>query len=149
MVAFYPPVAFRFQVDFVLDGTSVLDTRFQEVSGLSAELPVETVKEGGENRFAHRLPGPAKFPNLVLKRGLVTDSRLISWFHEAVKSLEIEPADVNVFLLDEKSEPLMTWNFIRAWPTKWSVSNLNAQNNAIMIDTLELAYQYFSPVLAD
>ena len=32
-------------------------------------MEIETVVEGGENRFVHRLPKPVKHPNLVLKRG--------------------------------------------------------------------------------
>ena len=33
------------------------DVGFQEVSGLSAEIGVEEVVSGGENRFKYRLPG--------------------------------------------------------------------------------------------
>ena len=146
MNARYPPVGFHFSVEFGLDGTSVHDTRFQEVSGLSAELAVESIQEGGENRFVHRLPGRSKYPNLVLKRGLVSDSRLIAWFRDAVENLAIEPADVTVSMLDETGAPLLSWNFVKAWPAKWSVSSLNAQNNAIAVDTLELAYQRFTMV---
>ncbi len=51
----------------------VFDAAFQEVGGLEAEIEVETVVEGGENRFVHRLPKPVKHPNLSLKRGLASD----------------------------------------------------------------------------
>jgi phage tail-like protein len=46
--------------------------------------------------------------------------------------------------MNEKSEPLRTWNVTHAIPKKWSVTDLNANENAIVIETLELIYQYFT-----
>jgi len=139
----YPPTAFCFNAKFELDTASDQDIRFQEVSGLSSELAVENVQEGGENRFTHRLPGKAKFPSLVLKRAVITDSGLISWFQSAIEDLEIKPVGITVSLLDEGQNAVSVWNFVKAWPTKWAFSNLNAQNNALAIETIELAYQRF------
>lgn len=140
-----PAVGFHFLVEFNgIDELKDDDHRFQEVSGLSSELGVEELKEGGENRFAHRLPAPAKYSNLVLKRGLIKDTALIKWFRNTIENFEFDPITVKVSLLDESSQPLLNWNFIRAYPVKWSVSNLDAQKNEVMIDTVELAYQYFT-----
>jgi phage tail-like protein len=142
----YPKVGFAFQVKFEGVGNQAVDTMFQEVGGLSRQLSIESLEEGGENRFVHRLPGRATYENLSLKRGVVTDSALIKWFEDAIENLDIKPAQVNVMLLDVKKDsfdPIITWNFINAWPVKWSVSNLNATSNAVAIDTIEFAYQYF------
>ena len=38
----------------------------------------------------------------------------------------------------------MTWQVKHAWPKKWSVADLNAESSAIMIETLEIGYQYFT-----
>ena len=67
----YPPSAFYFKVVF---GTTLglTDTSFQEVSGIGAEVEVETVSEGGENRYQHKLPKGIKHPNLELKRGIAS-----------------------------------------------------------------------------
>ena len=46
-------------------------------------------------------------------------------------------------LLNEQHEPLMTWHVVGAYPTKWSVSDLNATANAFVVETLQLAYQAF------
>ncbi len=74
MDALYPPVGFHFRVEFDISGVGKTDTYFREVSGLSMELEEETVVEGGENRFVQRLPVRAKYPDLILKRGLAKDS---------------------------------------------------------------------------
>ena len=124
-------------------GVNKNDMRFQDVSGLTAEMGIEEIQEGGENRFSHRLPTRAKYANLILKRGMLTDSGLIKWFVDAIENFEFTPSTVMVKLLDENHQPLVTWNFIKAWPVKWVVSDFKAAENSIVVETIELAYQYF------
>ena len=143
MPEYYPPVGFHFKVSVQLDGLGENDARFQEVSGLNAELGTEDLVEGGENRFVHRLPIRAKYSNLLLKRGMLTDSGLIGWFRDAVENFLFKPADVLVTLLNESHEPLAQWSFKRAWPVKWTISDFKAQDNTVVVETIELAYQYF------
>jgi phage tail-like protein len=142
----YPPVGFHFRVDFSLDGAQQGDARFQEVTGLTAEIGLEEIAEGGENRFVHRLPARSKYGNITLKRGLLSGSGLIDWFRNAVEHHEFKPIDVMVTLLNEDHEPLMGWSFVKAWPVKWIVSDFKAQENAVVIETIELAYNYFKRV---
>jgi len=145
MANFYPPVGFHFRVVFSAIGDTEVDVRFQSVSGLSMELETESVKEGGENRYEHVLPVRSKFPLLILKRGLVKNSALLTqWCNDAFQSLIIKPVDISISLLNEAHEPLMTWNVKHAWPKKWSLSELNAEQSTIAIETFELQYQYFT-----
>ncbi len=142
---YYPPVGFHFRVEFQgIPGVQNLDGLFQEVTGLSRELESEQVKSGGENRFTYKLPTRAQYQNLVLKRGLLIDSGLINWVNDAIYNLDIKPATVLVTLLNEKHEPLQTYQCVNAWPQKWSVADFNAQESRILIETMELFYQYFT-----
>jgi phage tail-like protein len=148
--AYYPPVSFHFKVEFgfkqELHGVSPNkgDIMFQSVSGLTSEIQTEIIKEGGENRFEHELPVRTKFPNLVLKRGLIKDSSLIKWCLNTFQNLEIRPVDLEVKLLNEKHEPLITWAVKQAWPKKWAVEDLSAMDSKVLIESLELRYQYFT-----
>jgi len=145
-MGYYPPVGFHFRVEFG-SYSDVDDTRFQEVTGLVSELGIEELAEGGENRFSHRLPARAKYGNLVLKRGLFTDSKLIGWCRDAIEHFEFSPETVNVTLLNENHEPVAeTYSFVNVWPVKWSVSDFKAQDNSLVIETLELAYQSFTRI---
>ena len=38
----------------------------------------------------------------------------------------------------------MTWHLVGAFPTKWAVSDFNASNNAVVIESLQMYYQYFT-----
>ncbi len=136
------PVGFFFRVEVAGIQTSD-DVRFQEVSGLSAEIGVEEIEEGGQNGFVHRLPKRAKYGNLVLKRGLFSDSELASWCRDAIEHFEFETRDITVSLLDEDGGTLASWHFLHAWPVKWSISDFKAQDNALVIESLELAYRRF------
>ena len=79
MADYYPPWGFYYKVEFGISQNKN-DVSFQSVSGLSVEYDMEEYKEGGENRFVHQLPKPAKRNNIVLKRGLTDNtSGLVKW----------------------------------------------------------------------
>ena len=123
------------------------DAAFQEASGLSAEMGVEEVVSGGENRFKYRLPSIVTYPNLVLKRGIAfVKSPLVAWCHQIMTSglaLQVVTKDLTLNLLNADGQASMSWSFAKAYPLKWSVSDLKSQENSMLIETIELAYQYF------
>jgi phage tail-like protein len=140
---YYPPWGFYYKVEFSVSKDRN-DVRFQSVSGLSVEYDYESFKEGGENRFEHKLPVRTKYADMVLKRGMLTESSVIDWFMDAFRDRIFRPADINVILMNEQGEPLRTWKVAHAIPKKWLVSDLNANDNAVVIETLELTYRYFT-----
>lgn len=142
-IDYYPPLSFYYRVEFSISKDKN-DVRFQTVSGLSVEYDYESFKEGGENRFEHKLPVRTKYADIVLKRGMLTDSEVIKWMLDAFRNREFKPADLTVILLNEKGEPLKTWKVAQAIPKKWIVSDLNANENSVVIETLELTYRYFT-----
>jgi phage tail-like protein len=146
MPSYYPPPAFHFSVSFLLHKAGDGDTRFQEVSGIGTELGTEELVEGGENRFSHQLPTGARHGNLVLKRGVLVRSGIVSWIRDAVENLMFAPITVVVTLLNENHEPLAGWQFANAYPVKWQMGNLNATENGVLVETLELAYQSQRPM---
>jgi phage tail-like protein len=145
---YHLPVGFHFKVN--IEGTGDGDMRFQNVSGLSAEIDTETVAEGGENRFSHRLPKPVKYSNLILKRGMMVGSGLIGWFQDAVENFQFSPRTITVQLLGppegtgKEAMVLEQWVFTNAWPVKWQISDFDATQNQLVIETIEFAFQYFT-----
>lgn len=138
----YPPLGYHFLVSFP-SGVSKdkIDVGFQSVSGLSVDRKTETFREGGQNSFEHVLPGPTSCSNLILKRGLVHDSGLIKWIRANLEGMLITPVDITISLLNEEHQPLVTWSIVHAWPKKWSVSDFNAEQGTIAVETLEMQYQ--------
>lgn len=144
-MAYYPPVSFHFQVEFVnlKDYDVIKDGSFQEVSGITKTLGTKTHSEGGENRFSHRLPTRLEFGNLTMKRGMFMNTSVIDWIQKTLDNYEIKPLDVRVILLDPAGIIQAAWIFIKAYPIKWDVSSFNATDNSVVVETLEFTYQYF------
>jgi phage tail-like protein len=146
---YHPPGAFYFSVTLQskTNEQNSIDASFQEISGIQVEYDTEEVVEGGENRFAHRLPRYAKYSNLSLKRGVVTkDSFLGKWVEETLGSMLTEPVktqDLQVKLLDASGKPLITWTFVKAWPVRWEIAPLDSLENKLLTETLEFSYRYF------
>lgn len=138
----YQTVNFHFKVEFTKNEEDI-DVRFQSVSGLDVSFDTEQVKEGGENRFEHVIPLRTKCSPLVLKRGLLkpSDSAMTCWLQKAFNDEEVETIEtVTIKLLNEEHKPLMLWTINNVWPRSWKMGELNAEQGAVLIETLELNY---------
>ena len=146
-----PELSHRFGVFFFAAGIlpNPIDIRFQRVSGLSAEIQLETVNEGGQNLYAHRLPNKTTYNNLVLERGVIATSfdkfpsPLNLEFNAAFSLFKFSPSNVLITLFNEDGNSTGAWLFDKAYPVRWSVSDLDAQSNTVAVDTMELAYTRF------
>lgn len=143
-----PPVGFYFVVNFFAGGLAPnpVDIRFQRVSGLKASMSPVTLEEGGQNTFVHRLPGRFTYDNLVLERGLTIASMVNLEFQQAMTTFRFNTGNVLVTLLNESDAPVSAWLFLKTFPVSWASSDLNADENRVVIDTLELAYTRFQRI---
>ena len=131
-----PYLAFNYLVE--IDG--VVRAGFSEVTGLQAEVEVKDYREGGVNEYMHRLPGPIRYPsNLILKYGLTDDDELWTW-HQDVTQGKIERKNGSVVLLDNAHEEKRRWDFVQAYPVRWSGPELRAGTAGVAVETLELAH---------
>ena len=141
-----PPVGFHFLLR--IEGLSpqydgLPDIGFTDATGFETSIATEEYKEGGENRFAHKLPTAITYSNLTLKRGLLIGSAAMKWFKESIEAFSFNPKDITLILLNDVHVPLQAWNFVNAYPVKWSVEGFNAQQNGLVIESIEFAHQYF------
>lgn len=138
-----PPLGFRFGVLFFAGGAipNPIDIFFQKVSGLASSVETASVPEGGQNLYLQALPKRIKYDNLVLERGLVVGSPLVLELNATMSLFKFKPCNVLVTLLDPGGIPLAGWLFMKAFPVKWSVSDLDANANSVVIERMELSYQ--------
>lgn len=134
------PVAFHFEVKIA--GMGVIP--FKEVTGLSSEIELETIFEGGVNDGEYKLPKHVKHSNLVLKRALILlDNAFVTWIKETLYnnlSKPVVPKDIQISLLNQEREPIYNWTCTKAYPVKWETESLDAEKNSILIDSVEFAY---------
>ena len=133
--------ACRFYVHIDLDGAP--QAVFAEASGLSIEVATEDVEEGGNNGFVHRLPGRCKVGNLVLKRGMTKSNEFLKWILDVAQG-KITLRNLSVVVYNLDGSVSVSWDFLNAYPVKWTGPQLKADDRGTAIETLELAHDGFS-----
>ena len=139
-----PYLAFSFLVE--IEG--LVTGGFTDVDGLQAEIEVKEYREGGQNDYVHKLAGPARYPsNLVLKRGLTDAMTLWQWCQDTLQG-DVTRRNGSIVLLDATGQETWRWNFVDAYPVKWSGPSLKADSATVAVETLELAHHGLRRVTA-
>jgi phage tail-like protein len=134
---------FLFEVDTITIGS------FMEVSGLEVTVETEDVVEGGENGFVHKLPGRMTWPTITLKRGVTRQDELLRWLNAssgetfAANSNTLTRKSAAITLLDRTGARIMAWNFVDAFPVKWSGPSFASEAAEAPSETLEIAHHGF------
>jgi phage tail-like protein len=113
---------------------------FSECSGLEMSMDIEEYKEGGNNATILRFPTRVKWANLRLKRGVALTDDLWRWHFGFVRG-QVVRRDGVVTLQDEQQNPVKMWSFTRGLPVKWTGPSLNATQNQVAIEELEIAHE--------
>ncbi|MFM2376229.1 MAG: hypothetical protein RLZZ165_1326 [Bacteroidota bacterium] len=145
-----PPLqGFRFLAKFLQFGIfpTPFDMWFSKVSGIGVSVDTREIGSGGRNDYTHKIPNHVNYENLVLERGLTSgipsdlDINLL-----AMSQFKFAPGTVIVVVLNEASQPKRIWTFLKAYPTKWKIGDLDANQSGVLIETIELTYTQFLPL---
>jgi phage tail-like protein len=120
---------------------------FQEVTGLGAQLEVVSYAEGGRNDSVHQLPLRHSWNRITLKRGVVRDRVLWTWYQTGLADSLGARRDGAVIVLDTSGTPAMAWAFHGGLAAKWSGPDLHGEQNAVAIESLEIAHEGLTNVL--
>src|SRR3954470_3664613 len=131
-----PPAAFHFTVE--IDG--VTTAGFNEVSGLDAETDVIDYRTGERDTIVTKLPGLKKHPAIVLKRGFTNTDELWRW-RKSVMDGQTQRQSGTIVLHNEARRPALRWNFREGWPSKLQGPALNAKNNEVAIESMEIQHE--------
>ena len=131
-----PYRGFNFLVE--LDG--ITRAGFQECSGLGTSTDAVEYREGSDPGHKRKLTGLNTFSNITLKWGITDSEELWKW-RETVVNGRAERKNGSIILLDEAGNEKVRWNFLNAWPTKWTGPTFNATDNGVAVETLELAHE--------
>jgi phage tail-like protein len=131
-------------MNFVVEIDGIPAAQFSEVSGIEADVAVIDYRPGNDKVLgARKLPGEAKFSNVVLKRGMTSDLSLWNWMRETLEG-QVSRRSISVILLNDAADEVMRFNFKDGWPVKWSGPELNGDGNGVAIETLEIAHEGLS-----
>jgi phage tail-like protein len=130
---------FRFMVE--LDGASA--GFFKECNLTGWETEVIEYREGGDNKSVRKLFGVTRYPNIVLKRGVLFSGSLWDWVLEVASGTVTSKTRRRgaVVMSGDDGGEVMRFTFERAWPCRWEGPVLKAEQSEIAIEILELAHE--------
>jgi phage tail-like protein len=113
---------------------------FSECGGLQREVEVQDYPEGGLNAYLHKLPVRVKQNPITLKRG-IADRTLWDWHDELANGI-VRRRNGAVVLRDPSGDGVVAeWRFERAYPVKWVGPTLNATQNQVAVEQVDLVYE--------
>lgn len=130
-----PYTSFRFRIE--IEGITA--AQVSDVSGILVETETEPYEEGGVNDFVHQLPKRTKYQHIILKRGITDLDEMWKW-HQEVVSGRVKRKNGSIILMDITGEDKWRWNFLQAYPVKWTGPELKADSNTVAFETIELVH---------
>jgi phage tail-like protein len=114
---------------------------FQQVTGLGAELEIMPYSEGGVNDFVHQLPVRHSWSTISLRRGIAQDLGLWQWYTIGLSQSLGARRDGAIILLKPDGVPAIAWLFRGGLAVKWTGPELNAEQDSIAIEGLDIAHE--------
>ena|SRR5262245_49702350 len=103
---------------------------FASVSPLSSATDVEDAAGRPVHRFAP----------VMLRRALTTSAELFEW-RRAIVAGKDDRRDVTIRQLSAPGgKAVNAWRLVRAWPSRWTGPDFDAQGNDIAMEELELTF---------
>ena len=133
----------NFTVDIGTGETEGPESGLVEVVFPEARIQISEYRNGNDKiNEAVKIHSLTHYGNLVLKRGALGSLTWYNWWNEARNGNVGIARTVVVHLLSEdRSAVVLTWKFLRAQPTNYQYSALNALVPATLIENLELAFE--------
>jgi phage tail-like protein len=137
----YPLPKFHFEVNW--GGTRI---GFSKITGLEVATSVIEYREGSYLIYnTTKQPGRTVYGNVILERGaFLNDFEFFTWWQKTYNFQEQSQPfrrDVVISLLDDAHNPVMVWKLLNAWPCKVTWGELNALDNQVMMEFLELTHE--------
>lgn len=138
-------VRYRFWVTFLLPYP--VDMGFQKVSGLRATTKVDNIQQGGDNDAMYNSSSTVTYDNLVLESGRRRGNinSLMEMYNNFSSTFNLSftppPVDILITAINPQGGAMSSWVIRKACPVSWSTSDLDANSNDVIIDTLELSYK--------
>jgi phage tail-like protein len=137
----YPYPAYNFKVSVTnVDTGDTVSGSFSEASGLTVDVQPIEYRDGTDDTTVRKVRGLRKISNITLKRGISGHVGFWNWVLAGISG-DVQRQQGYIALLNEDRAEVMRWNFNQAWPTKYTGPSLNAKNNEIAMETLELAVE--------
>jgi phage tail-like protein len=119
---------------------------FTACSGLSIEFDVmeyKNISKAGSIKTTTKIPGKPKYSEVVLKRGFTPSKDLHDWFKDVVDAKDKTPYKTGaIVVFDRTQKEVARFSLLNMWPSKMSVSDLNAGTDEVMVEELTMQHEF-------
>lgn len=132
-----------------LDASGTQLASFKTVSGISLELNVVEVQEaiaGGKTQVTKSVAaGGVKPGKLTCTRGLVLDDSMWKWIQDTIDGNMVKARkNISIVLYDAMGKETKRYNFRNAFPSGWSLGDMDAAGTDALMETLTIEHEGFS-----
>jgi len=141
---------FKFRIYFSPSSTPV--AAVSKMSAVKKTTEAIEWREAGGPSVVRKMPGRTKFEPVTLEAGVTHDKTFMDWAQQvnhplgdaATSPLNFR-REVIVEVLNMQGNPALEFTLHRAWPSEFqALPELDANANAIAIQTLKLEYEGFT-----
>ena len=126
----------KYNYKVLLDNSE--EAGFSEVSSPDITSdPVEYREGNMTGKTAGKQPGILKYGNVTLKRGVTESQVFVAWMKD-IQDGKAPRKTVVITLMDDEMNEVASWQLEKAWPTKYTGTDMNATSNEVAIESLEL-----------
>ncbi|MCA9488657.1 MAG: phage tail protein [Myxococcales bacterium] len=137
---------FLLEISGVTPDSKTIIGGFKSVSGMDSETEVIEFKQGND-LVIRKKPGRTTYANIVLERGYTATDDLWKW-RKNIEDGIIDRRSGTLTVLDTDMESIVKqFNFYEAFPSKWYVPEMNAEQSAMSIEKIELATEKIETVV--
>jgi phage tail-like protein len=127
-----------------IDGVDI--AFFTACSGLSMEFEVMEhahINAKAATKVTTKIPGRAKYSEVVMKRGFTPDDKLYKWFKDVVDAATPTPYKTGAIVIyDRTQKEVARFSLLNMWPSKLSVSDLTAGSDEVMVEEVTLQHEF-------
>ena len=132
---------------FAIEVQGLLVAHFTELSGLTVEVTFKDVEEGGNNEYVDRLPGPLKYTNITLKKGVTDSQAFMQWRPvPTAQKIQVQRKNISIKLFNAAGQTIKQWDVTGAYPIKWVGPDLKASDFEMVVESVELAHRGWKEV---
>jgi phage tail-like protein len=138
-----PYQKFNFLVDLGTGSTEGPDAGFSACSAIGMEVDVVEYRNGNEHaNEVRKVTGLCRYPNVVLKRGIIGTLTLYQWLNQIRNGDENAFRTVTIQLMSEdRTAVVVTWKLLRARIVKYTSGPLDAKGSDVAMEEIEIAYE--------
>lgn len=147
------PRDFKQKFSYLVEMDGIQGAGFNTASGLTAELGVSELREGGR-MLPHKKPGLLSHPDLTLERGATRDRDLYDWFKQVANAATGRGQTANRYKrtfdlveVDRDGTEIARWTIYGAFIRTYTAGDWDATSEDAVMESVVIAYDYFDKTL--